>query len=86
MTDGTCNELREMLKLTGGVHPLYDEMIENHLLFCTFDDVLLDRGFRDQAIYHHLVLLTDTMSASLGLKCERNYQLAQYTVAISDHR
>lgn len=37
-----------------GVHSLNDQMVQNHLLLCSLDDILLDRSLGDQPINIHL--------------------------------
>lgn len=39
---------------TGGVHSLNDQMVQNHLLLCPLDDVLLHCPFGDQSVNIHL--------------------------------
>ncbi len=36
----------------GGVHALYDKMIEHHLVLGTLDDVLVHAGLRHQPATH----------------------------------
>ena len=50
------------------VHVLDDEVVEDHLVLCPLDDVLVHAAAGHQPEDLHLVLLTDPMSSRYGLQ------------------
>ena len=56
------------LLLDGGVEGLDDEVVEDHLVLCALEDVLLDGVLRDEAVDVDELLLPDAVAARLRLQ------------------
>merc|ERR1719282_1506472 len=50
------------------VHSLNDQMIQNHLLLCSLNNILLNTALGDKSVDIDLLLLTDSVSSGHGLK------------------